>query len=77
MLPLGYKVQVGAELNKLASNISTGRNAAGIHYRSDMCGLRLGEKIALHILRDAVRRYTYPVQFKLHKFNGKEVVIEK
>jgi hypothetical protein len=29
------KITIHGELNKLASNISMGRNAAGVHYRSD------------------------------------------
>jgi hypothetical protein len=40
-------------LNKLASNVSIGRNFAGIHYRSDASeGLRLGEAVALSYLAD-------------------------
>lgn len=74
--PLGYKLRVGDELNKLAANISSGRNAAGIHYRSDMCGLELGEAVALKILQAAVQRYTYQVEFVLHKFDGQKVSIK-
>jgi hypothetical protein len=49
----GPALTVGGELNKLASNISLGRNAAGVHYRSDgIAGIQLGEAIALSILRD-------------------------
>ncbi len=33
--PYSGTLTVGNELNKLASNIAVGRNAAGIHYRSD------------------------------------------
>lgn len=44
---------VGSEINKLASNISIGRNFAGIHYRTDAIeGLRLGEAVALSYLAD-------------------------
>jgi hypothetical protein len=44
---------VGGELDKLASNIAFGRNAAGIHWRSDAsAGLRLGEAVALGVLAD-------------------------
>jgi hypothetical protein len=51
----GAELTIGSELNKLASNISFGRNFAGIHWRSDAAeGLRLGEEVALGILRDFV-----------------------
>jgi hypothetical protein len=40
----GAPLTVGGELNKLASNISLGRDAGGVHYRSDgIEGLKLGE----------------------------------
>jgi hypothetical protein len=49
----GPPLTVGGELNKLASNIATGRNIAGVHWRSDaLASLRLGEEIAIGILRD-------------------------
>jgi hypothetical protein len=44
---------VGGELNKLANNIAIGRNIAGVHWRSDATeSLKLGEKVAISILRD-------------------------
>ena len=49
----GASLTVGGELNKLASNIALGRDAAGVHYRSDgVEGIQLGEAIAISILRD-------------------------
>lgn len=49
----GPELTVGGELDKLASNLSYGRNAAGIHWRSDAeAGLRLGEAVALQVLRE-------------------------
>jgi membrane-associated phospholipid phosphatase len=49
---------VGGELNKLASNIATGRNLAGVHWRSDALeSLLLGEAIAISMLAD--QRPTY------------------
>jgi len=46
-------VTVHGELNKLASNVSFGRNWAGIHYRSDaMEGMRLGEQVAIRYMED-------------------------
>jgi hypothetical protein len=49
----GSQCTVHGELNKLASNVATGRNMAGIHYRSDGdLGLLLGEKVALQYFQD-------------------------
>ncbi len=49
---------VGGELAKLASNIATGRNLAGVHWRSDALeSLRLGEAMAISMLAD--QRPTY------------------
>ena len=46
-------ITVGDELNKLASNVATGRNWAGIHYRSDGdAGMLLGEQIAIAYMRE-------------------------
>lgn len=49
----GETLTVGGEIDKLASNVAFGRNAAGIHWRFDAVeGLRLGEAVALHTLRE-------------------------
>jgi membrane-associated phospholipid phosphatase len=54
LFPYGGKdLTVGGELDKLAANVAIGRNAAGIHWRSDAAaGLRLGEAVALALLAD-------------------------
>ncbi len=53
---------VAGELNKLASNVATGRNMAGVHWRSDAhWSLRLGEQIAISVLRE--QRETYNEEF--------------
>lgn len=50
----GPSLNVGDELDKLASNIAIGRDFAGVHYRSDAtAGLALGEELALAVLREA------------------------
>ena len=71
----GAPLTVGGELNKLASNIAIGRNAAGVHWRSDAIGgLRLGEAVALALLQDA--KECYPERFagfSLTKFDGATV----
>ena len=47
------------ELNKLAANISIGRNMAGVHYFSDYYdSLRMGEEVAIGILEE--QALTYP-----------------
>lgn len=51
----GVELTVGAELDKLASNIAVGRQFGGVHFRSDgEAGLRLGEAVALSYLRDCL-----------------------
>ena len=75
LVPLGYKVKVGDELDKLASNLGTFRNVGGIHYRSDMLGIYLGEAVAIELLEEAVQRYAFPVKFEFRARNGKKVVI--
>ncbi len=68
---------VGGELDKLASNIATGRNIAGVHYWSDgIEGLRLGEQVGLAFLADI--RTTYPESFAgfaLSRFDGRTITI--
>lgn len=60
------------ELNKLAANISLGRNMAGVHYFSDYYdSLRLGEKIALGILEEQALTYlTDPFVLSVPTFDG-------
>lgn len=76
---LPYKGQIltaGGELNKLAANIAIGRDAAGIHYRSDMLGLYLGESVAIGILEDYRNTYNENFTgFSFTKFDGATVKI--
>ena len=70
------KLTLSNELDKLASNCATGRNMAGIHYRSDgEEGIRFGEKIAIEMLREHVKRYDEKVHLQITKRNGKKIVI--
>ncbi len=49
---------VEGELNKLAANISVGRNWAGVHYYSDYIeSYRLGEQVALGLLEEQKLSY--------------------
>lgn len=68
----GAALTVGGELNKLASNIATGRNIAGVHWRTDAVeAIRLGESIAISMLRDMRETYSEPFGgFSLTKFDG-------
>ncbi len=68
---------LGGEINKLASNITLGRDAAGVHYRSDgIEGLDVGEQQAIGLLRD----YSITINeqfdgFQFTKFDGTPVLI--
>src|SRR5262249_25644979 len=54
----GAGLTLGNEIDKLASNIALGRDAAGVHYRSDSInGLVVGEQQAIGLLRDYSRTY--------------------
>jgi hypothetical protein len=73
----GAPLTVGGELNKLASNIAIGRDFAGVHYRSDgVEGIKLGEAIAISILRDTATLYNevFP-GFSLTKYDGTPITI--
>jgi hypothetical protein len=74
---IGATLTVGGELNKLASNIATGRNIAGIHYRSDgVEALRLGEAIAISILRDQKASFAETFGgFSFTKFDGTKITV--
>lgn len=58
------ELTVEGELNKLASNISIGRNWAGVHYFTDYIeSLRMGEQIAIGILEE--QKLTYGENFSM------------
>ena len=73
----GPPLTVGGELNKLASNIATGRNIAGVHWRSDAReSLRLGEELAISILQD--QRALYPESYSgstFTRFDGTRITV--
>ncbi len=61
---LAAPLTVEGELNKLAGNISIGRNWAGVHFYSDYIeSYHLGERIALSLLEE--QRVTYGEAFSL------------
>ena len=70
------KLNVGDELNKLAANISLGRNAAGVHYRTDYTeSIVLGEEVAIGILEEQKLTYNENHRFSFIKFDGTAVTI--
>lgn len=91
-LPVSYKVTddgralepntpdvvltVEGELNKLCSNISIGRNWAGVHYYSDYIeSIYLGEEVALTLLEEQKLTYVEPFSISVPLFNGTVVKI--
>lgn len=75
----GPALTIEGELNKLATNISIGRDAAGVHFRSDGDnGLALGEEMAISLLSDYINTYheDHP-GFTFNKFDGTSVTISK
>ena len=73
----GAGLTLGNEIDKLANNIALGRDAGGVHYRSDSIrGLFVGEQQALGLLQDYSRTYNERFDgFILRKFNGDRVKI--
>jgi hypothetical protein len=68
---------VGGELNKLASNIATGRNHAGVHWRTDAVNaMRLGEAVAISVLRDQRAAYNEVFSgYTFTKLDGTKVTV--
>lgn len=68
----GSYLTLEGELNKLAANISIGRNMAGVHYFSDYYdSLRMGEEIALGILEEQALCYREdPFVISVPTFDG-------
>jgi hypothetical protein len=75
--PDADKLTVGGELNKIAATVAIGRNIAGVHWRSDYAAsLRLGEAIAISVLRD--QRLTYGEDFDGYtftRFDGRKIAV--
>lgn len=62
---------VQGELDKLAANISIGRNMAGVHYHSDYYdSLRMGERIAVGILMEQAPTYGETMEMTFKSFDG-------
>ncbi len=73
----GPPLTIGGELNKLASNIATARNVAGVHWRSDaQASLHLGEELALSIIRDQKALFPEPSSgCTFTRFDGTKITL--
>jgi membrane-associated phospholipid phosphatase len=73
----GAPLTVGNEVNKLASNISLGRDASGVHWRSDGTeGMALGEAAAIAVLQDLRHCYNESFEgFSFTRFDGTRITI--
>lgn len=73
---LGQKLTIQGELDKLAANISVGRNMAGVHYYSDYYdSTRMGERIAVSILLEQAPTYGDYVETTFKSFDGDHITI--
>ena len=77
--PDAGSLTVGGELDKIAGNIAIARNMAGVHWRSDYYqSLRLGERVALSILKKQRRDYhEKDWSFTLRSFDGERVTVNR
>lgn len=68
---------VGGELNKVVSNVSQGRNMAGVHWRSDATASNLlGEAATISMLFDMKRTFSEPFSgFSFTKFDGTTITV--
>lgn len=75
--PYAGVLTVGGELNKLAANVALARDTAGVHYRADgIEGIRLGEQLAIGMLRDYRECHNEPFAgFSLTRFDGTTVTV--
>lgn len=63
--------KVALELDRLANNIALARVVAGTHFPSENShDLRIGEAVALQILREAMAEDNLPAQVTLRSFDG-------
>lgn len=73
----GPDLTIGGELNKLVNNITHGRDAMGMHYRSDGRGNFIGENVAITLLCDYSRTFNDEFNgFQLTRFNGERILIQ-
>ena len=72
LVGIGDTLTLGGEINKLGSNVTLGRDWAGVHYRSDgHNGILQGEAVAKLILQDWINKYPeVGAQFVFHGYMG-------
>ena len=75
--PYAGALTVRGEVDKLASNVSLGRDWGGVHYRSDgIEGMLVGEAVAISLLSDRAACYAQGFDgFTLTRFDGTRVRI--
>jgi hypothetical protein len=73
----GADLTVGGELDKLASNISLGREFAGVHWRTDaLAGLLQGEEVAIRMLQElSLTGNELFSGWSLKRFDGRRVTV--
>jgi len=72
----GPALTIQGELNKLAANISIGRNMAGVHFYSDYYdSLRMGERVALSVLQEQAPTYGDEMEIVLDTFDGDRLTL--
>jgi len=73
----GPELTVRSELHKVASNVATGRDIAGVHWRSDALeSMRVGERLAISILRDQRACYNEKFDgFTFTRFDGSTITV--
>jgi hypothetical protein len=73
----GPALTAEGELNKLASNVASGRNIAGVHWRSDSYNsLRIGQKVAISILQEQTKLHNeIAPSFIFRGFDGERIVV--
>ncbi|OIQ31576.1 MAG: hypothetical protein BM562_06905 [Alphaproteobacteria bacterium MedPE-SWcel] len=74
--PISETLTIQQELDKLAANISIGRNFAGVHFYTDYYeSLRMGERLAVSILQEQMLTYREPVSMRFTSFDGDRIMI--
>jgi hypothetical protein len=73
---VGPPLRIGDELNKVAANIACGRNMAGVHWRTDYIeSVKLGERVAMVILKNQGNDYNEVFSLSFTRFNGQKVKV--
>lgn len=77
LVKTGKKSTVGAELDKLASNLAYSRSWAGCNYWMDLIhAMKKSEQCALSCLSDFIYRYPEHISISIQRFNGKLITIQ-